>query len=286
MSPATLAPASIGTAARPASGPASGPPSGQGRVAALDGLRGLLAVVVLAWHVCAPFGVGWMLPLANVAVGLFFLMSGYVLTRGWDGRFGLFLARRFLRLWPVYALCLGAGYWIAGVQPVWSEFLWYPYIGPNGSPAIDPPVWSLCLEAYAMPLMPLIVWAGAASGLRAAFCMAAAAAVGLAIPQVSVLALFIAGAFLARVEWRNRVLESALPQWLGKVSYSLYLSHFLVLELAMRAFGPWGGVAAVPAAFAVGWLVWLAVERPSIGLSRALARAVRPPARLKTQQAA
>jgi peptidoglycan/LPS O-acetylase OafA/YrhL len=256
------------------------------RVAALDGLRGLLAVVVVAWHVCAPFGVGWMLPFANVAVGLFFLMSGYVLTRGWDGRFGLFLARRFLRLWPVYALCLGVGYWIAGVPPVWSEFLWFPYIGPNASPTIDPPVWSLCLEAYAMPLMPLIVWAGAASGLRAALCMAAIAAVGLAVPQVSVLALFIAGAFLARAEWRNRMLESAVPQWLGKVSYSLYLSHFLVLALAVRAFGPWGGVAAVPATFAVGWLVWLAVERPSIRLSRRLARGWRGGASLKKEAVA
>jgi peptidoglycan/LPS O-acetylase OafA/YrhL len=259
-----MSPAALASAAR----------SGPARVAALDGLRGLLAVVVLAWHVCEPFRVGWMLSFANVAVAAFFLMSGYVLTRGWDGRFGLFLARRFLRLWPVYALCLGTGYWIAGAPPVWSEFFWYPYIGPNASPAIDPPVWSLCLEAYAMPLMPLIVWAGAASGLRAAACMAVAAALGLAVPQVSVVALFIAGAFLARVEWRNRVLESFVPQWLGKVSYSLYLSHFLVLALAVRAFGPWGGVAAVPVAFAVGWLVWLAVERPSIGLSRGLARAV------------
>lgn len=267
----------------PAYAAGSGRPPAQGRVAALDGLRGLLAVVVMAWHVCAPFGAEWMKACANVSVAFFFLMSGYVLTRGWDGRLGLFLARRFLRLWPVYALCLGAGYGIAGVQPVWSEFLWYPYLGPDASPAIDPPVWSLCLEAYVMPLMPLIVWAGTASGLRAALCMAVFAAIGLAVPQVAVLALFIAGAFLARVEWRNGMLESALPQWLGKISYSLYLSHFLVLELAVRALGPWGGVVAAPAAFAVGWLVWAAVERPSIGLSRRLARTLDAGAALKAQ---
>jgi peptidoglycan/LPS O-acetylase OafA/YrhL len=133
------------------------------RIRAIDGLRGLLAVVVLAWHVCSPFGVAWMLDLANVAVALFFVLSGYVLTRGWDGRYGVFLIRRFLRLWPVYALCLGAGYLIAGVHPVWSEFFWYPLIGPNDKPAIDPPVWSLFLEAWTMPLMPLIVWSTAST---------------------------------------------------------------------------------------------------------------------------
>ena len=259
--------------------PAAEPFARPDRVAAIDGLRGLLAVVVLAWHACERLGVNWMLVFANIAVGLFFVMSGYVLTRGWDGRFGLFLVRRFVRLWPVYALCLGAGYLIAGVHPVWSEFFWLPYMGPNASPAIDPPIWSLFIEAYAMPLMPLIVWAGAASGLRAGLCMAAAAAVGLAVPQVSALPLFMGGAFLARTAWRNRLLEYALPQWLGRVSYSLYLSHFLVLELAVRVLGPWGGVAAIPVAFAVGWLVWLAVERPSIRLSRRIAARLRPPAR-------
>jgi len=255
---------------------------GPGRVAAVDGLRGLLAVVVVAWHVCAPFGLGWMLGPANVAVGLFFVISGYGLTRGWDGRLGLFLARRIVRLWPVYAICLGAGYLIAGVAPVWSEFLWFPYIGPDANPQIDPPVWSLFLEIYAMPLMPLIVWAGAASGYRAALGMALAAAAGLAAPQAAVVSLFIAGAFLARVEWRSRLLEHRLAQWLGRVSYSLYLSHFLVLELARHAFGPWGGVAVTPAAFAVGWLVWRTVEQPSLRLSRRLARggdrAATPPA--------
>jgi peptidoglycan/LPS O-acetylase OafA/YrhL len=92
------------------------------RVTAIDGLRGLLAVVVVAWHVCVPFGINWMLIPANIAVGLFFVLSGCVLTRGWEGRFALFIVRRFLRLWPVYALCLAAGYIVAGVPPVWSEF--------------------------------------------------------------------------------------------------------------------------------------------------------------------
>ncbi|MDB5605980.1 MAG: acyltransferase 3 [Bradyrhizobium sp.] len=243
------------------------------RVAAIDGLRGLLAVLVLAWHVCTPFGVTWMLTIANLAVAMFFVLSGYVLTRGWDGRLGVFLIRRFLRLWPVYALCLGAGYMIAGVHPVWTEFLWYPIIGANDRPAIDPPVWSLFLEAYAMPFMPLIVWAGASTLSRAALCMIAAMLAGLVISQASILGLFVAGAFLARFDFGNRVLESTIPQWLGRISYSLYLTHFLVLELWTRAFGPWGSIVALPAVFAVAWLVWWGVERPSIWASRRVSQA-------------
>lgn len=244
------------------------------RVAAVDGLRGLLAVVVLAWHVASPFGVNWLLTFANIAVAQFFLLSGYVLTRGWEGRIAIFLVRRFLRLWPVYALCLFAGYLIAGVQPVWSEFFWYPFIGPNDRPAIDPPVWSLFLEAWVMPLMPLIVWAGTASPRRALLCAGAMMLANLMVPQLAVVALFIAGAFLSRATFRNTLLESAVPQALGRISYSLYLSHFLVLEVFVRAFGPWGGVAAVPAAFLVAWLVWRCVERPSILLSRGAGHAM------------
>ena len=70
------------------------------------------------------------------------------------------MARRFVRLWPVYALCLACGHLIAGIQPAWLQFLWYPLTTADTLPKIDPPIWSLGIEAYAMPLMPLIVWAG------------------------------------------------------------------------------------------------------------------------------
>lgn len=244
------------------------------RVAAVDGLRGLLAVVVLAWHVCSPFGLGWMLPLANAAVALFFVLSGYALTRGWDGRYGAFLIRRALRLWPVYALCLALGYFLAGIRPAWSEFLWFPFMGPNAKPAIDPPTWSLFLEAYAMPFMPLIVWAAAARG-RALAAALGLVALSLVWAFAGILALFLIGSYLGRSVFRNRVLEARGPQWLGSVSYSLYLSHCLVLELGVRALGPAGGIVVLPAVFAFAWVIWLLVERPSIAASRWASRALR-----------
>jgi peptidoglycan/LPS O-acetylase OafA/YrhL len=243
------------------------------RVPAVDGLRGVLALVVMAWHVCTPWGPHWLLVTAKVAVALFFVLSGYVLTRAWDGRFGLFLIRRFVRLWPVYAVCLGAGYLIAGAPPVWSEVIFYPLITAGDRPAIDPPVWSLFLEVWAMPLMPLIVWAGR-SAARAAPVMLVLIVISLGAGPPFYLALLIAGALVARSDYRSTLLEGAIPQWLGRISYSLYLSHVLVLTLAVRAFGPWGGVMAAPLTLAVGWMVWWSVDRPAIAASRRIGRIV------------
>ena len=239
------------------------------RVAAIDGLRGLLALCVVIYHSTYPLGATWTLPLANLAVFTFFGISGYVLTRNWDSDFLVFLLRRFLRLWPVYALCLGTGYLIAGLPPVWSDFFWYPIRHPHDSSVVDPPTWSLTVEAWAMMFMPIIVWFVSGTLKRSVIAIAVLACVVQVYPDISIGITFVGGALLHRREFRNRILESHVAQWLGQISYSLYLSHWLVLSLAIQAFGPWvGGIGALPVALAVGWLVWWAAERPSIWASR------------------
>ena len=245
------------------------------RVGALDGLRGVLAVVVLAWHVVYYFSINWMLFPALFAVVCFFVMSGYVLTRSWTGHYFSFLLRRFVRLWPVYATCLIAGSIIAGKQPIWTEFFWYPFLGPNDPHSVDPPMWSLIVEAWAMPLMPLIVWAGTTSTMRTALALLAVIALGTFYAPAFLPLPFIAGAFLSKVDFNNRWLESSVPQWLGKISYSLYLSHVLVLTLFVRFLGPWGSVIAIPFVVFVAWIVWFGIENPSISLSRRTGALVR-----------
>jgi peptidoglycan/LPS O-acetylase OafA/YrhL len=242
------------------------------RLPAVDGLRGLLALVVLAFHFTRRLDLVVLAQPANVAVCGFFVLSGYVLTRSWEGRFGLFLARRFLRLWPVYALCLAVGYGVAGVSPVGSQFFWYPILTANAKPEIDPPIWSLCIEAWAMPFMPLFVWVASGKMLRIAFGFAIVALAGVLYIKFAFGLFFILGAALARWEFRDRLLESPAPQWIGRISYSLYLSHWLVFAVAERAFGTWGLIASFPVAFLVGWAVWRFVEQPSIALSRRVAR--------------
>lgn len=79
----------------------------------LDGLRGLAAIAVALLH-------GWLLfggpiteiPLerANLAVDLFFLMSGVVIAHAYDRRIagsmtpGAFMRARIIRLYPLYIL--------------------------------------------------------------------------------------------------------------------------------------------------------------------------------------
>ncbi|QSR17185.1 acyltransferase [Novosphingobium sp. KA1] len=90
-----------------------------GRLNGLDGLRGIAAVCVVVFHTAAinstfqPFGGGYL------AVDFFFLLSGYVMARSYEGgpiRKPSFLLRRVARLWPTMAI--GA---LLGVAAHWGE---------------------------------------------------------------------------------------------------------------------------------------------------------------------
>jgi len=90
-------------------------------LAHLDGLRGLAILLVMVYHFCLPHAkflgrdpgpllqilqVGWM------GVDLFFVLSGFLIssilieTREQPHYFRNFLARRFLRIWPLYYVSL------------------------------------------------------------------------------------------------------------------------------------------------------------------------------------
>lgn len=248
------------------------------RVLALDGLRGCLATLIVIGHSFEHFHGDILFMPGLLAVLIFFLISACVLTRSWDGRYLTFLMRRFIRLWPAYALCLTAAYIIADRSPLWSQFFWYPFF-PGGDPRlIDGPMWSLILEAWMMPLMPLIVWA-ATGGLARAMLAALLAAAMIPFTQFALMpVIFIAGAYFHSTDFRNRWLETRPFQWLGKISYSLYLSHVLVIMVFVKAFGPLGSVISLPFSFLVAWALWFAVEQPSITLSRRAGQIFRTPA--------
>jgi peptidoglycan/LPS O-acetylase OafA/YrhL len=88
---------------------------------ALDGLRGLAILLVMAYHFFLPHTgahshqSGWVLQLAQagwMGVDLFFVLSGFLITgiltdtRTQPHYFKNFLGRRFLRIWPLYYLSL------------------------------------------------------------------------------------------------------------------------------------------------------------------------------------
>lgn len=79
------------------------------RIRELDGVRGVAAVVILLYHLRP----GGALPMGWVAVDVFFVLSGYLITSiilkhmGSDGFLRAFYVRRGLRIWPPYLLAIG-----------------------------------------------------------------------------------------------------------------------------------------------------------------------------------
>ena len=95
------------------------------RLIALDGLRGIAAIVVLMFHFEQSHGTRSLFASGYLAVDFFFLLSGFVLVRPIEGPGGAgqggglsLMVARFLRFWPLMALGATIG---AGVQ-----FLDYP----------------------------------------------------------------------------------------------------------------------------------------------------------------
>jgi peptidoglycan/LPS O-acetylase OafA/YrhL len=248
------------------------------RIPALDGLRGVLAVIVLLHHVALCCGSTVFGRLAELAVWGFFVLSGYVLSRAYDGQYLIFLTRRVVRLWPVHAVCLAAGAVVQhrGFSP--SVLVWYP--GPHvyaGMPSLlcNPPAWSLCVEAQTMLLMPLIAWFRHGSLYRLLLIPVIGALTWQGGGTLSYLVFFLIGAAASRIDVRFAAMESAFPQWLGRISYSLYLVQMPTLFALLVAFGRAGVVAGVPLVFAISAMLCNRVEQPSIEWSRIVARAMR-----------
>jgi peptidoglycan/LPS O-acetylase OafA/YrhL len=152
-------------------------------MAGLDGLRGLAALAVVCLHV-------WMYTSAHrpgrsdlidavvgefrVAVGLFFVLSGFLLVRPWVAAsrgerplpaLGPFALRRIARVGPAYwvamtgtfALLAGSGHGReadAGSLPVFVVYLENVFSSTRGK--LDPPMWSLGIEVMFYAALPLI----------------------------------------------------------------------------------------------------------------------------------
>ena len=113
-----------------------------GRLRALDGLRGLLALYILAGHtapfLCLPARLGWLsgvLSHGRGAVDLFFILSGMVILRSLDGgnlsrvSAGRFLAARAGRLLPVYSLAVSFAAVVLCLGDPFPAMGWLPPAG-------------------------------------------------------------------------------------------------------------------------------------------------------------
>jgi len=231
------------------------------RITALDGLRGVLALFVVACHADGFHGADHFVLPAVASVAIFFVLSGHVLTRAYDGRYLAFLVRRAVRLWPAYAVGMLAGCVLLRQMPDGTQLFWLSWVPhfPADLMAIpDPPEWSMSIEASAMLFMPAIAWFGG-TAWRALLI----APVWVALSQLdwhfNWCGFFLIGAALSRFSLRSEILESRPAQWLG-------------IRAMAIAFGHYGALAGLPVSLAVAWVVWYFIEAPSIALSRRLGR--------------
>lgn len=147
----------------------------------LDGMRGVAAICVVVYHAY------WLVPGLRVpggylAVDLFFVLSGFVLTHAYGARFtrGLrtrpFMAQRVLRLYPMYAigtLLTGVGTAVNMIighgRYSWSEFGVIASTAAAMLPAplflsnyaiypLNTPAWSLFYELLSNAIF-VAVWA-------------------------------------------------------------------------------------------------------------------------------
>ncbi|SDT92562.1 Peptidoglycan/LPS O-acetylase OafA/YrhL, contains acyltransferase and SGNH-hydrolase domains [Verrucomicrobium sp. GAS474] len=173
--------------------PAPGAGAAGERNEALDGLRGVAALIVvlhhfnMLWIACGrPPWAGFLLektPLALLVSGeasviLFFVLSGFVLALPWVGgrpeRYGVFAVKRICRIWLPYLVALGLGVWgnsrfhgLAGISP-WFESMWAGpvdpglvarhilFLGTYPNRVFDMVFWSLRIEMQISLIFPFL----------------------------------------------------------------------------------------------------------------------------------
>jgi peptidoglycan/LPS O-acetylase OafA/YrhL len=135
-------------------------------IAELDGLRGIAIMLVVIGH-----GVRGFSQLAVSGVALFFVLSGFLITRILIGSvdkpfyFRNFYIRRSLRIWPLYFVVLAVAYgtplfaFSQSHFPPYRFFLYIQNFWPlDGAPPILGTTWSLAIEEQFYVAWPLVVW--------------------------------------------------------------------------------------------------------------------------------
>jgi peptidoglycan/LPS O-acetylase OafA/YrhL len=157
-----------------------------GRIPALDGLRAIAVVLVMAGHGSDAYLPHWseslwLAPLVNASLGvrLFFVLSGFLITtlllrehqRNGFIDWRAFLFRRCLRIWPaIYAylavmllltslgiVIISPGQFLAAATFSWNyASLWLHHGSPQGSWFLGH-LWTLALEQQFYLIWPLII---------------------------------------------------------------------------------------------------------------------------------
>jgi exopolysaccharide production protein ExoZ len=243
--------------------------------------------------------------LGNTGVYSFFALSGFIMVFvSWSGFRGVrasinFFWRRMIRIAPLYWIgtlaALGFHKVSAthGARDSWRELAYsvafIPYRGSDGTwSPILPQGWTLNYEMMFYVIFALGLCTPRKFGLPIVCAVLVALVLvgghshsAVVIYLASPIVLwFLLGIVLAIV-WKCWKLSE--PTWIGKpaehlepigdASYSLYLVHGFVLTMLLRfwvgAIGPpslWLVPVSLVVAIAAGWMIYVAIERPLLGL--------------------
>jgi peptidoglycan/LPS O-acetylase OafA/YrhL len=265
----------------------------------VDQLRGLAALAVVVCHLAvsayreAPNLDGGPWPWLAMALGfgylgvpLFFVISGFcihlpqarALARADPAspapRWRRFFARRFWRLYPPYlgALVVAlALWWVAGSPIPWlavtaQALLVHPFHTATFD-GVNPPAWTLAVEAQLYLAYPVVFWLiarlGALRALGGVLGVTMAYRVGLALapPLPAELAGPAWELFLAR--WFEWVLGAVVAEW---------AAGRLVLPRVLST--PWPGAIALAGGVLLEWYAWsyglYVLKEPIYGVAFAL----------------
>ncbi|WP_369258820.1 acyltransferase family protein [Geodermatophilus amargosae] len=243
------------------------PPPAVDRYPCLGGLRAIAATAVVATHAgywtasYTPDTAGRVLARGDVGVALFFVLSGFLLSRplfsaaarGRPGpRTAAYLWRRALRILPVYwvavvaALVLLPGNRDAGV-PTWLRHLLLGQIYVRDEIAEGlTHTWSLCTEAAFYLLLPLLgaglLRATGHGGFRPARLIAALAA------------LAVLGEVWLAWSWADPWVVAALDVWLP--SFAAWFGAGMAMAVLSVAAPDWAPVRRAHELGASVWTCW------------------------------
>jgi peptidoglycan/LPS O-acetylase OafA/YrhL len=186
--------------------PAGGAGTNTGRIAVIDGLRLLAAVMVVAYHYVAydrgaakpwgdeavrtfpeihlPASYGWL------GVELFFVISGFVICMSaWGRTPGAFFRSRVTRLFPAYWAAVAITFTVVNLWPtvrspagVSAALVNLTMLQqPLGVRPVDPVYWTLWAEARFYLLFAIVVWRGLTYRRAMIFCFAWLIAAVLAV---------------------------------------------------------------------------------------------------------
>jgi peptidoglycan/LPS O-acetylase OafA/YrhL len=267
-----------------------------GRLAALDGLRFVAAMLVVLGHYVgsssAQWGqktttiFPWLHPFASwgfTGVQLFFLISGFVICMSsWGRGLGNFFVSRITRLYPAFVVGVIATSVVIALLPVaFTQVPWSHVVvnltmfqSPLGAVAVDPVYWTLWAEMRFYLLFALfVVLPGVTYRRVVMFCVLWTAvsifANGVDFPLLrDVTAYEHSMYFIAGIAfYLMHRFGPTLLLW-GIVGISLLRGQFMMLlangmDKPMGSPHPWSigaaiitGYFAVIAAVALGWLSW------------------------------